>query len=120
MAMSGGAKNDSGLTAAQLKSLRARLEQLQTELAARIGAEQSVALDAEPLTELGDAAEQTQEQDDAIASANRDRALLQEIQRALAKLEGGGYGISEVSGRPIGFRRLEAIPWARSEADQEP
>jgi DnaK suppressor protein len=120
MTTSSGVKNDSGLTAVQLKSLRARLEQLQAELAARIGAEQAVALDAEPLTELGDAAEQTHEQDDAIVAANRDRALLREIQHAIAKLEGGSYGVSEASGRPIGFRRLEAIPWARSEADQAP
>jgi hypothetical protein len=35
-----------------------------------------------------------------------------DIEDALAKLDDGKFCLSEVSGRPIGFRRLRAIPGA--------
>ena len=49
----------------------------------------------------------------------RDITLLHDIEDALAKLETGSYGLSEVSGLPLGFRRLQAIPWARVAADED-
>jgi DnaK suppressor protein len=72
----------------------------------------------ERLVEPADAAEQTREQDDAILFTENDRALLAEVEHALAKLDAGQYGVSEASGRPIGFARLEAVPWARLAADE--
>lgn len=39
-------------------------------------------------------------------------ALL-EIDAALARIEGGNYGICEISGRAIPVARLRAIPFAR-------
>jgi DnaK suppressor protein len=106
------------LTAAELRLLRERLERARAELQARLASEQAVALEAEPLSEEMDAAEQTREQDDAVRFSDRDRALLAEIEHALSKFETGRYGLSEVSGEPIGFRRLEAVPWARLAADE--
>jgi DnaK suppressor protein len=107
------------LTPAQLRTLRARLEEVQSELVARLGAEEATARQGERLSEPVDAAEQTREQDDSLLFASRDRELLGEVQHALAKLETGRYGLSEVSGRPIEFRRLEALPWTRTEADED-
>jgi RNA polymerase-binding transcription factor DksA len=106
------------LTADQLKTLRQRLERLEAELLARLGVEQSVALEGERFTEPMDAAEQTREQEDAVLFTNRDRALLEEVRHALAKFETGRYGLSEISGSPIELRRLEAIPWARTDAEE--
>jgi len=45
--------------------------------------------------------------------------LLTEIERALAKVQTGSYGLSEASGEPIGLRRLTAVPWARYTIDEE-
>ena len=79
-----------------------------------------MAREAEPEAEPLDAAEQTREQDDAILRANRDRAQLREVEGALGRMDAGTYGISEVSGDPIGFDRLRAVPWARYDSDEEP
>ena len=108
----------SELSPRQLSILRERLERTRDELLARLQREQATVLQAESLPEPMDAAEQTREQDDAVVLAGRDRALLAEIEHALAKFETGEYGLSEVTGQPIGFRRLQAIPWARVTADE--
>ena len=103
-----------GLTPAELQFLRERLQRLRGELTERLQHDQTmVTQDAESLVEPMDLAEQTREQDDAILFGERDRALLREVEHALAKFLDGSYGLSEASGEPIGFRRLEAIPWAR-------
>jgi len=110
----------SGLTPAELQFLRERLERLRDDLRVQLRRNQEVAQSAEPSAEALDAAEQTREQDDAVLFGERDRALLREVEHALAKLDTGDYGVSEASGRPIGFRRLEAIPWARFATDETP
>jgi RNA polymerase-binding transcription factor DksA len=38
---------------------------------------------------------------------------LEDVDRALAKLDAGGYGLCESCGRPIAEARLEAMPTAR-------
>jgi len=108
----------SGLTADELKALREQLERLRGEIQSRLEHEQAVVLEGEHLSEPMEAAEQTREQDDAVLFTHRDRALLREVEHALSKFDAGRYGISEASGRPIGFRRLEAVPWARLAADE--
>lgn len=37
----------------------------------------------------------------------------EEIERALSKMEDGTYGLCEISGEPIGYERLEALPATR-------
>jgi DnaK suppressor protein len=111
-------ESPSDLSPRELAIARERLERMRDELQDRLRREEGTALQAESLTEPMDAAEQTREQDDAVLLANRDRSLLAEVERALAKLEAGTYGRSELSGEPIGFPRLLAIPWARVTADE--
>ena len=48
------------------------------------------------------------------------RRNLDEIERAEERLESGTYGKSVVSGDPIPDGRLEAIPWADRNVDEEP
>ena len=45
------------------------------------------------------------------------RGQIEEIDRALHKMEIGTYGICEVSGTPIPRERLKAIPWARERVE---
>ncbi|NLG43851.1 MAG: TraR/DksA family transcriptional regulator [Phycisphaerae bacterium] len=41
------------------------------------------------------------------------RAVLQEIDEALERIERGTYGICQATGKPIGKARLRAKPWAK-------
>lgn len=45
--------------------------------------------------------------------AAADRRLIKEIDDALARVDGGTYGICELTGKPIKAERLEELPWAR-------
>jgi RNA polymerase-binding transcription factor DksA len=63
----------------------------------------------------GDTISVERERDLALSASAR--AILEEIDRALAKLDNGTYGICEVSGLPIPKERLEAIPWARERVE---
>lgn len=114
-----GTENRSGLTGTDVLRLRERLLELRQQLLERLADDQSTMREAEAQAEPLDAAEQTREQDDSVAFAGRDRALLAEIERALAKIQTGSYGLSEASGEPIGLRRLSAVPWARYTIEEE-
>ena len=52
-----------------------------------------------------------------LALAAKAREMIEEIDHALSKFDGGTYGICEVSGEPIPKERLEAIPWAREKVE---
>lgn len=43
---------------------------------------------------------------------NKEFGLLRQVNRALEKIEEGTYGICDISGEEIPFKRLEAIPYA--------
>lgn len=73
--------------------------------------------------ELGDVAWGTDSHVGDMASVTFDRELdegleegaqqtLDQIDRALAKLDAGTYGTCETCGKPIGEERLRARPWA--------
>jgi len=111
-------EGESGLSESEVALLRGHLERAWREAKARLRREEVAASHAEPQTEAMDAAEQTREQDDGAASVERDRTLIWEIEHALAKMDAGTYGVSELSGDPIGFARLEAVPWARVTTDE--
>jgi DnaK suppressor protein len=117
--MSANRIRNAGLSDEQLAVLRARLENKRMELRARLARESAVPRESENLVEPLDAAEQTREQDDAISFANRDREMLGEVQRALDKIAAGTYGVSEISGEPIPFERLLALPWTRQDSDED-
>ncbi|MBN2329111.1 MAG: TraR/DksA C4-type zinc finger protein [Candidatus Omnitrophica bacterium] len=53
------------------------------------------------------------EQEVILGLAEHDRNRLQDINRALNKIEDGTYGICEMSGKLISDERLVAIPTAR-------
>ncbi|MCS7023780.1 MAG: TraR/DksA family transcriptional regulator [Bryobacteraceae bacterium] len=52
------------------------------------------------------------QRDLAVAQLNRDARLIREIQRALARIEDGSYGVCLHCEEEISPRRLHAVPWA--------
>ena len=54
----------------------------------------------------------TLERDHEMSLANNARDMLDQIERALARIENGTYGVCESCGNPIGKGRLQAFPRA--------
>jgi len=65
-----------------------------------------------------DAGTRAEEEQELLDLADREGALLDEVEHALTKFDKGTYGLSELSNRPIPLDRLRAIPWARDTADE--
>lgn len=110
----------SHLTEADLERLRHALVRRREAL---IAAQRASAGEQRGITDAviedGDVAERMIEQEGALRIAAFDEALLGEIDRALAKLDAGTYGVSEDSGEPIPLERLESVPWARRLVTEE-
>ena len=51
-----------------------------------------------------------QERDGLLVARSVDRLAL--VERALAKIDAGTYGISDISGKPIPIERLDVVPEA--------
>jgi DnaK suppressor protein len=102
------------LTEAQLAELRANLEQRRVELVTSIEGRRGEERDTG--REVGDEMDDANtEGASAMASKllERDVHLLREIDRALAKMSEGVYGLCDGTGEPIGYSRLKLRPWAR-------
>lgn len=122
------AKNASPLDEAKLAELRARLEQERKRLRGlsadaapqRIASLPEIdpgdALAAEP-QDFGDQGYDLQMQNTELALGRNDQMLLEQVERALRRLDQGTYGTSEVTGKPIPLERLEALPWATTNVD---
>ena len=54
---------------------------------------------------------------DQVAIENMDR-MLAKVNRALAKVDEGTYGLSDIDGTPIPEARLEALPYANITVEQ--
>ena len=96
---------------------RTRLEALRAEL---LGADNAALKEAKDTAEQG--GEEAREYEDAAQAMDRkevlqarhdvDQLRLNNIDRALQKIEIGTYGLSDLSGKPIPKNRLEAAPEA--------
>ena len=78
-------------------------------------------------TRAADEPEDSGYQANELEQASTDSALtedlrqtLEAIERAEERLESGTYGKSVVTGEPIPDGRLEVIPWADRNVDEEP
>lgn len=47
-----------------------------------------------------------------LGLTTKEQQILKQIERALAKIEEGTYGICDISQKPIPIKRLEALPYA--------
>jgi RNA polymerase-binding transcription factor DksA len=112
-------RDAAGLTGPQRARLKLDLERARAVVLGELKSEEAKARASEPESEPMDAAELAREQGNGALFVERARAHLRDVDDALAKIGTGRYGLSEKSGRPIGFDRLVALPWARFSADEE-
>ena len=112
-------RDAAGLTGAERVKLKLDLERERAAALGELRTAETNARSSDAVSEPMDAAELSREQGDGAIFAARTREHLREIEDAIAKIESGRYGLSERSGRPIGYDRLHASPWARFAADEE-
>ncbi len=101
------------LTKAQVELLRRRLEDERTRLLRVLREEPPAAPRDDERAEYEEVAQRETEATERFAVRDREGALLEDVQRAIAKLDAGTYGLGETTGEPIPYRRLDAVPWAR-------
>lgn len=73
----------------------------------------AIALDTNEMMDEVDLASATIEQNLTFRLLDRERLMLGEIERALAKIKTGDFGYCEGTGEPIPKKRLELAPWTR-------
>jgi RNA polymerase-binding transcription factor DksA len=100
----------------QIEAQRAALQQRITALEGALAAPEQY----DEALERGDDALLLREHDDVWDQLAVARDELAQVQKALARIEAGTYGISEVSGKPIPRERLEAVPTATTIVDETP
>jgi DnaK suppressor protein len=105
------------LDQAFLQQQRERLVELRAQLnrATRAGEAEERSINAQSRGEAHESEEDAQklsmlEVEGTLVA--HDLRRLAQVERALAKIENGTYGLSDVSGRPIPRERLEAMPEA--------
>ena len=117
-------KHANKLTPSQIEGFRVRLEGMRVALRARIAdAEQELAgpdtiSDAE--LDLADDGNMLFVHEQLLDQIAREQAELAQVERALARIVAGTYGISEVSGQPIPIERLNVRPFATTLVDEPP
>lgn len=107
----------SALTKAQLDELRGKLERERDRINGVLASPGGDAPQPDQESELEEAAQRETERERGGEVEARERALLSEVERALAKLDRGTYGVGEQTGDPIPYERLAVMPWAREPVD---
>ena len=94
-------------------SVRSDLAAERDHLAAQIQALEPGSSDSQVDDNFADSGQVAAEQGENQALAAQLRNELEEVERALLKLDDGTYGRCEACGEPIAAARLEAMPAAR-------
>ena len=99
----------------RVQKLRAMLEAKSAEILEKIRRARADSLDVDrtSFAEVGDLVSASVEKEKAFESGEAGVNAMREIAGALEKLKGGTYGVCERCGKPIGLKRLEAMPSAR-------
>jgi RNA polymerase-binding transcription factor len=104
--------------AAVRQRLEAERQRLQDDIYQRTEGDEAV-LPSDPISDSGGTRGHSAEEADAMADAERNnlvlgnsRTLLEQVERALQRLDNGTYGFCLRCGKPIDARRLEALPYA--------
>lgn len=107
----------------RLEAERARLTEMRDGILEQHGDGESGPAGAAELTTYdqhdADMATETFEREKDASIRTRLEAEMKEVSAALAKLDGGDYGVCEACGGPIGDDRLNAFPAARFCVDDQ-
>ena len=68
---------------------------------------------------MADAGTDSFDRDLTLGLASFEQEALYEVDAALRRLDDGSYGICELTGKPIPWKRLKAIPWTRFSIEAE-
>jgi len=99
----------------RLDTFRKRLEQKQEELrgiVARIEQDGRTA-DEEATQDPADKAANSYTKEFLFSQSNNERYILQLVEEALERMNGGSYGECTHCGGEMQQKRLDAVPWAR-------
>ncbi len=112
------------LTPQDIRRLQARLEVERDAIRARITTRkrdiQETLQEESGVGDAGDESTRIYYREDETDANARDVETLEQVVRALARIDAGTYGVSEVSGKAIPIERLEAIPYAATLVDEQP
>lgn len=100
------------------KLLEERLA-IEKRISAREGDVMDTVRDEEGVGDSEDEAQRLYDREDEIVSNELDSQQLEQVKKALARIDAGTYGVSEVSGKPIPIARLEAVPSATTLPTEE-
>ena len=106
---------------AQLKKFRTLLEEKRDEIVrkAKQTLDDDMALETDDLPDEMDLASSEYLQSFTFRLRGREKVFLDKIQKALAKIEEGSFGVCEECEEEISLKRLEATLCIRCKEDQE-
>jgi DnaK suppressor protein len=118
--MTSRAHPNAGLTQAEVDELERALLQRAQQLREAARQQRSLLQGDRGEIDPVDRADEERRYRDAALLGEAEQHELDQIEAALARLRDGTYGVSELSGEPIGIERLRAVPWAtRTVAEAE-
>jgi DnaK suppressor protein len=99
----------------RLEYYKKKLQTRRDELARTITRteEEGRAADDDPTVDLADKAANSYTKEFLFGQTNTDRAILQLVDQALARIRTGNYGTCTECEEELQQKRLEAVPWAR-------
>jgi DnaK suppressor protein len=100
--------------------LEAERETIESRIAARNRDIQETVRDESGVGDSVDESLRIYDREDEEDANDVDQETLEEVNRALERIDSGTYGLSEVSGKPIPIERLEAVPYATTLVGEEP
>ncbi len=107
-----------GLTEIQLEKLKEKLSTRGDELRRSILLRrESYKIEIDHSIKHLDRAATIQHQAVTLRIIDKEGKLLKRIELALSKIETGQYGLCEATDEPIGYARLNIVPWARYSID---
>ena len=102
------------MEAKQLELFREKLKQKQLSLTAMVQRTEGYGREKEQTTQdVADMAVESYTKEFLFGKSSGDRHILNLIREALNRIENKSYGICTNCEKPIGPKRLEAVPWAQ-------
>ena len=108
---------DADLTPEQMQELSDQLAENRQELIDAVESLRETIMSKHDcdILDAGDSASHNEEHRRAATIARHHGETIAEIDAAFDRLGDGRFGISETTGEPIAYKRLLAIPWARTD-----